>query len=116
MYLLHAIAVAGGILTAATIVGNFLFSLPSIIAVVMNYLRRSAVRGTWLDSHFGWQLRTFWWSMLWVALSWLLFGWAIVILIGIPILIACMFAIGVWVAYRVVRGWLALRDSRAMPV
>lgn len=116
MYLLHAIAVAIGILTAASIVGNFLVGLPSIIAVVMNYVRRDEVRGTWLESHFRWQLRTFWWALFWVLVALVLFGWLVLIFIGIPLLIASFFLIGVWVAYRVARGWLALNAGRPMPV
>jgi len=115
MYLLHAIGVAIGILTAASIVGYFLFSLPSIAAVVMNYVRRGDVRGTWLESHFSWQLRTFWWALAWSALAVLLFGWLVLLLIGIPLLAGSFFLIGIWVAYRVIRGWLALRDRRSVP-
>src|SRR5262245_56569192 len=64
MYALHALAGLIGITSAATIIGVFIFGLPSIIAIVMNYLRRDAVRGTWLDSHFEWQRRTFWSAVL----------------------------------------------------
>lgn len=115
MYLLHAIGVAIGILTAASIVGYFLFSLPSIVAVVMNLVRRRDARGTWLESHFRWQLRTFLWALAWCVLALLLFGWLVIVLIGIFLLQASFFVIGAWVAYRVIRGWLALRDGRAVP-
>ncbi len=115
MYALHALAVAVGILTAASIVGYFLFSAPSIVAVIMNYVRRDAVRGTWLASHFSWQLRTFWWTLAWTLGASLLFGPFALILIGIPPLLASYFAIGIWTAYRVARGWIALKDNRLMP-
>lgn len=114
IYLLHAISVVVGILTAASIVGKFLFSLPSIIAVLMNYARRSRVRGTWLESHFHWQLRTFWWSLAWMLLVYLLFGWLVLFWIGTPLISAGAFLVGVWVVSRVIRGWLALRDGRSM--
>ncbi len=116
MYALHAFAVVAGILTAASIVGQFIFGLPSIVAVVMNYARRNQVRGTWLATHFSWQLRTFWWAFAWVAGIWLTFGPLALLLIGIPFMILGYLLIGVWVAYRVARGWLALRDGRAMPI
>jgi uncharacterized membrane protein len=116
MYGLHAIAVLMGILTAASIVGQFLFSLPSIIAVIMNYARRSAVRDTWLASHFSWQLRTFWWSFGWMALAWLLFGPLLLIFIGYPLLVLSALIVGAWVAYRILRGWMALAGERRMPV
>jgi uncharacterized membrane protein len=115
MYALHAIAVIAGILTSASIVGQFIFGLPSIIAVVMNYVRRNEARGTWLESHFRWQLRTFWFTVLWSVLALLAFGWLIVILIGLPLLIGSFVIVGLWAAYRIVRGWLALRDARPMP-
>jgi uncharacterized membrane protein len=115
MYGLHAFAVLMGVLTAATIVGQFLFSLPSIVAVIMNYARRRAVRDTWLASHFSWQLRTFWWALLWMVAAWLLFGPLLLLLIGYPLLVGSMLAVGAWVAYRVARGWLALYEERPMP-
>jgi len=68
IYALHAVSLLIGIVTAATIVGAFLFSWPSIVAVILNYAKRSEVRGTWLESHFRWQIRTFWFGALWVGL------------------------------------------------
>jgi uncharacterized membrane protein len=115
MYALHAASIAIGVLSTAFIVTSFVFGLPSIIAVIMNYLRRNDVRGTWLESHFGWQLRTFWWALGWLVAATLVFGPFALILIGIPFLLFSYFLIGVWTAYRVLRGWLALRDARSMP-
>src|SRR5688500_15227409 len=68
IYGLHALSLVIGILGTATVVGAFLLGWPSIIAVIMNYIKRSEARGTWLDSHFRWQIRTFWFGLLWVAL------------------------------------------------
>ncbi len=115
MYALHALSIIIGLSSAAFIITAFLFGIPSIIAVVMNYVRRDAVRGTWLDSHFRWQLRTFWWSAaLWLA-SMLLFGVLVLVLIGIPLIWASWIAIGIWALYRVARGWLALNHGRSLP-
>ena len=116
MYVLHAIAVIMGILTSASIVGQFLFSLPSIIAVVMNYIRRGDARGTWLESHFRWQLRTFWTVLIASVLAFVAFGWLVLILIGIPLLIGAFLIIGVWAAYRILRGWLALTKGQPLPM
>lgn len=114
IYALHGIAVLVGITTAHTIVGSFLGSLPSIIAVIMNYLRQPATRGTYLESHFRWQIRTFWYAALWFVLL-LVFGIPLVFsIIGIPVVIFGYIALGIWIAYRVIRGWLALRDQRPM--
>ena len=68
-YALHALGLAIGAFGAATVVGSFLFGWPSIIAVIINYVKRSDARGTWLESHFTWQIRTFWFAMLWARSS-----------------------------------------------
>jgi uncharacterized membrane protein len=115
MYALHALAILIGVVTSASIVGKFVFGLPSIIAVIMNYARRSEARGTWLEPHFRWQLRTFWIAAAAFFGSLLLFGPFVLILIGIVPLIVSFFVIGIWAAYRIARGWLALRDGRALP-
>src|SRR5258706_13631097 len=84
IYLLHAFSLLTGILGAATVIGAFLIGWPSIIAVIMNYAKRSEARGTWLESHFRWQIRTFWFGVLWVALCMLF----VVMTLGIGIIIA----------------------------
>jgi uncharacterized membrane protein len=68
IYVLHALSLVIGIIGTATVVGAFLFGWPSIIAVIINYVKRGDVRGTWLETHFRWQIRTFWFGLLWVAL------------------------------------------------
>jgi uncharacterized membrane protein len=111
IYALHAFSAVTGLVTAALIVTAFLTGWPSIIAVILNYVKRSDVRGTWLDSHFSWQIRTFWWSLLWVVTGAVLF----VTVIGIPIAYILWIATGIWVLYRIIRGWLALSSQRPMP-
>ena len=112
IYALHAFSLLTGILGAATIVGAFLTGWPSIIAVILNYVKRSDVRGTWLESHFRWQIRTFWFGLLWVSLC----GLFILITFGIGLIVAWLplMFVGFWFVYRVIRGWLALRDGRPM--
>jgi uncharacterized membrane protein len=112
IYALHALAVVIGITTFHTIVFSFVGGLPSIIAVIMNYARRSATRGTYLESHFRWQIRTFWYALLWAVVC----GMVMLTIIGIPLAIIGLAALGVWIAYRVIRGWLSLRDHRPMYV
>ena len=116
IYALHALAVLIGLSTFHTIVGSFIWGLPSIVAVIMNYARRSATVGTFLESHFRWQIRTFWFAVLWSVLIWAIAVPLMLILIGIPLFILAHVALGVWIAYRVVRGWLALKDKRPMYV
>ena len=113
MYALHALAAVIGITTAAFIATAFVFSIPSIIAVIMNYVKRDQARGTWLDSHFGWQLRTFWWAVLWIVLIFV-FSTPLILLLGLGLLTMWLgiAVVGIWILYRVIRGWLALKDGR----
>lgn len=114
IYALHTFSLLTGIIGTATIVGAFLTGWPSIIAVILNYVKRSEVRGTWLESHFRWQIRTFWFGLLWIVLC---LGF-VVATFGIGILIAWlpMGLVGLWFVYRVIRGWVALSDGRPMYV
>jgi uncharacterized membrane protein len=116
IYGLHALAVLIGLSTVHTIVGSFVGSFPSIVAVIMNYARRSATRGTYLESHFRWQIRTFWFALLWAIVIVLLSLPLMVILIGFGTAIIGLALLGLWIAYRVIRGWLALKDQRPMYV
>ncbi len=115
MYALHALAAVIGISTAAFIATAFVFGIPSIIAVVMNYVKRNDARGTWLDSHFSWQLRTFWWAALWiVVISVISFPLILLLGLGLVTMWIGISLVGLWILYRVVRGWLALKDRRAI--
>ena len=112
IYLLHAFSLLTGILGAATVVGAFLVGWPSIIAVILNYVKRGEARGTWLESHFRWQIRTFWFGLAWAALCSLF----VVLTLGIGLIIVWipLGFLAIWFIYRVVRGWMALRDRRPM--
>src|SRR5512145_3379037 len=96
IYALHALSVLIGLTSAATVIGAFVFGVPSLLAVVLNYVRRSAVRGTVLESHFRWQIRTFWFALLWIVGGLVLF----VTLIGIPLAFAAWAFATIWVMYR----------------
>ena len=112
IYALHASAVVVGLLSSATVAGGLVFGLPSLAAVVLNYWMAGEVRGTWLEAHFRWQIRTFWFTLLWL----IVYGLLIITLIGIPIAWVLIFILGLWVAYRVGRGWLALKNGELPPV
>ena len=114
IYALHAFSLLTGIVGVATVVGAFLTGWPSIIAVILNYVKRDEARGTWLESHFRWQIRTFWFGLLWVALCFAF----ILMTFGIGLLIAWLplGAVSVWFIYRIARDWLALADGRPMYV
>ena len=112
IYALHALSLITGIFGAATIIGSFLIGWPSVVAVIINYVKRGDARGTWLESHFRWQIRTFWFGLLWVSLC-LLF---VIGTLGIGILIAWLplVIVSFWFIYRIARGWIALNDKRQM--
>jgi uncharacterized membrane protein len=111
IYGLHAFSALTGLLSPALVVTAFLTGWPSIVAVVINYVKRSEVRATWLDSHFSWQLRTFWFALLWLLVGALLF----VTLVGIPVAIGLWLLTGIWVLYRIIRGWFALLSQKTVP-
>ena len=114
IYALHAFSLLTGILGVATVIGAFLTGWPSIIAVILNYLKRGDARGTWLESHFRWQIRTFWFGLLWVLLC-VAF---VIVTFGLGLLVAWIPMVGVtaWFIYRVGRGWMALNAQRQMYV
>ena len=88
--------------------GVFLIGLSAIVAVVINYVKLDEVAGTWLESHFRWQIRTFWFGLLWGVIGALLF----VFVVGWFILMAD----ALWIIYRIVKGWLNLTDGKPMPL
>jgi len=114
IYALHALSLIVGIVGVATVAGAFLFGWPSIIAVILNYVKRNEARGTWLESHFRWQIRTFWYGLLWVVLCALF----VVGTLGLGLLIVWVpFGIvGLWFIYRIARGWIQLKDHQPMYV
>ena len=112
IYGLHAVSLVIGIVTAVTVVAAFLTGWPSLIAVILNYVKRSEARGTWLESHFRWQIRTFWYGLLWVALCMLF----VIVTLGVGLIIAWLplGVVGLWFIYRIGHGWLRLNDRRPM--
>jgi uncharacterized membrane protein len=80
----------------------------AIVAIVLNYIKQEDAQGTWLESHFTWQIRTFWWSVVWIVVGWIawiiLAGWLVW---GVA---------GIWFIYRIAKGWLNLNDNKPMPM
>ena len=87
---------------------GFLIGITFIAAVILNYIKLEDVKGTLYESHFRWQIRTFWWGLLWSVIG----GVTIWILIGFLILAAT----AIWVIYRIVKGWLNLSEGKPMDV
>lgn len=115
VYALHALSLVLGAFGAASVIGSFLFGWPSIIAVIINYVKRGEVRGTWLDSHFGWQIRTFWYALLWALVVALMSALLAVVLVGFAVWVLGLALLGIWAIYRVTRGWLALNAREPLP-
>ncbi len=112
IYGLHAFSALMGVISSAAIVTAFLTGWPSILAVILNYAKRGDVYGTFLESHFRWQIRTFWFALLWIVIAFFL-G---ITLILIPLAWIIVIVTGVWVLYRIGRGWLALNERRAIGI
>jgi len=98
-----------GLKTIATVVyslqaAGFFVGITWLIGVIVDYVKRDDAVGTWLESHFRWQIRTFWWGLLWGVLG----GILLLILIGWLVLAAN----AVWIIYRIVKGWLRLAERR----
>jgi len=81
-----------------------------LIGLIINYFKRSDVKGSILESHFKWQIRTFWWGLLWFSIaSFLIFTW-----IGIPLGYPMLVVLTIWWIYRLVKGWLRLNKDLPM--
>jgi uncharacterized membrane protein len=81
----------------------------SVIAIILNYVKRDDLHDVFFKSHFRWQSRTFWFTVLWLLVTaplWILVfpGWAAWGLIGL------------WYLYRYIRGWWAFAEGKAMPM
>lgn len=97
--------------TVATVVyalqaSSFILGITWIVAVIINYVKKDDVRGTWLESHFKWQIRTFWFSLLWAVVGVML----LFVVVGYIVLLAN----AIWMIYRIVKGWLRLADRKEM--
>lgn len=96
-YILYAVALFTGGFTA-------------VVAIIVNYVKRDDARGTLYESHFTWQIRTFWWSLVWLAIGWVLIFSVLLFFIGWPLLIAA----SLWYIYRIVKGFLNWNDGKSM--
>src|SRR5512139_2520508 len=87
---------------------SLFIGITAIVAIVLDYIKREDAQGTWLESHFRWQIGTFWWGLLWVVVGWIawliLAGWLVW---GVA---------GIWFIYRIAKGWLNLNDNKPMPI
>ena len=113
-YALHAVGLAIGAFGASTVIGSFIFGWPSIIAVIINYVKRGDARGTWLESHFAWQIQTFWIAVGLSILIAVVSAILVLVVIGLLTWPMGFFVLGIWAIYRIAKGWMALRDRRVI--
>ena len=113
-YALHAVGLVIGAFGASTVIGSFIFGWPSIIAVIINYVKRSDAKGTWLESHFQWQIRTFWYAMLASVVIGVSGALLAIVLVGFAIWAIGFFLLGIWAIYRIAAGWMRHNDGRAV--
>ena len=102
LYVLHGLA-------------PFTMWLLAIVAIIMGMATRDNVRGTWVDSHYSWLSRTFWWGILWMVISWIITGVLFITVVGILLAWIPWVILFVWYLYRVIRGWLLLSDGKPAP-
>ncbi len=103
LYILHGIA-------------PFTLYILAIVAMVVGAIKSDDVRGTWLDTHYSWLSRTFWFGLLWWLLAWGVF-WVLGLLtlgIGMVVLWILPFGVFAWYLYRVIIGWVKLNDNKTV--
>lgn len=114
LYILYIVAIFSG--------GIF-----AIVALVINYVKLDSVRGTVFESHFRWQIRTFWWYLIWTLLAFVPFlflfltmdnanAFAGVAVSATIFCVAVLFVSWVWIVYRAIRGIIALNDNQPVPL
>lgn len=107
------------------IIAIFTGGLLAVIALIINYVKRSDVRGSIFESHFTWQIRTFWWYLAWILFAFspfllLIFtgsnldSSAMVVMFGWVFCFITIVATFIWSLYRAIRGLIALNDNKPM--
>lgn len=112
IYGLHIFSAVAGVLSPALVITSFLTGWPSVLALLLSYLNRSNAEGTYLESHYTWVISTFWYALLWLIISAILF----ITFFGIPVAVFILMFVGIWVLYRMARGVLALLSEKPLPI
>ena len=85
---------------------SFLVGVTSIFAIIINYIKKDEMAGTVFESHFRWQMRTFWFGLLWAVLGVIL----AFVIVGFVVLLVD----AIWIIYRIAKGWLSLNENKPM--
>ncbi|MGH8714475.1 MAG: DUF4870 family protein [Casimicrobiaceae bacterium] len=115
VYALFGVAAVAGLVSSGFPLIAPLMGLIGIIGLILAYVKRGDAAGTWLQSHYRWLIRTFWFSLLWGIVGGLVLVILGLILIGIPIAIGIWIAATIWVLYRLIRGYVLFKDSKPVP-
>ncbi|MFW2076225.1 DUF4870 family protein [Acinetobacter sp. ULE_I010] len=109
------------------IVAIFSAGILAVVALIINYVKLDSVRGTIFESHFRWQIRTFWWYLIWTLIAFVPFlflfftidnvnAFTGVAIGGLVFCIAVLFVSWIWIVYRAIRGIIALNDNQSVPI
>lgn len=99
----------------------------AIIALIINYIKLDSVKGTIFESHFKWQIRTFWWYLIWIIVAFVPFSFLFfamdnvdaftgIALAATAFCVVVLFMSWVWIVYRAIRGVIALNENKAVPL
>ena len=112
IYGLHFFSALNGVLSSAFVLTAFLTGWPSIIGIILSYVKRGDAVDTYLESHFNWLIRTFWFALMWLLISIII----AMTLFGIPLALLMLIFTGLWVLYRIVRGVVHMLNIKPMPM
>jgi len=115
VYALFGVAAVASFVSSGLVAVWPLVGLVGIVGLIIAYIKRDEAAGTWLESHLRWLIRTFWWSLLWDVIGVIVLFTLGLILVGIPIAIGIWIVTGIWVIYRLLRGYMLFKDSKAVP-
>jgi uncharacterized membrane protein len=115
VYALFGVAAVVGLASSGFPLVAPLMGLVGIVALIIAYVKRADAGGTWLQSHYRWLIRTFWFSFLWGMVGALVLVTLGLILIGIPIAFGIWIATTIWVIYRLLRGYMLFNTSKPIP-
>jgi len=115
VYALFGIAAVASFFSSGILAIWPLVGVVGIVGLIIAYVKRDEAAGTWLASHLRWLIRTFWFSLLWDVIGFVVLFTLGLVLIGIPIALGIWVAAGIWLIYRLLRGYMLFKDSKAVP-
>lgn len=115
VYALFGIAAVASFVSSGLVAGWPLVGVLGIVGLIIAYIKRDEAAGTWVASHLRWLIRTFWFWFLWNVIGVIILITLGLVLVGIPIAIAVWIAASIWLLYRLLRGYMLFKGSKAIP-